>query len=125
MIFAMMPVRAQLGPKGRWLTGNLIEFGADPLGFLTRCAQEYGDVVRLRFFNRPVCHQFATMEATLALATIAQRFAFKPVLGRRTEPWPAITLQPQGGIWVSLAPRAAPDNSTLTQVHEQHANERA
>lgn len=40
------------GPKGRWLTGNLTDFGRDPLGFLDRCAQEYGDYVPLRFLNK-------------------------------------------------------------------------
>ena len=39
------------GPKGRPISGNLPEYARDQLGFLTRCAREYGDVVRLRFFN--------------------------------------------------------------------------
>jgi cytochrome P450 len=29
--------------------GNMIGYARDPLGFLTRCSREYGDVVRLRF----------------------------------------------------------------------------
>ncbi len=39
------------GPEGRLVAGNLPEYARDQLGFLTRCAREYGDVVRLRFFN--------------------------------------------------------------------------
>ena len=39
------------GPRGRPLIGNLLEYTRDQLGYLTRCAKEYGDVVRLRFFN--------------------------------------------------------------------------
>ena len=39
------------GPKGHPLTGNLFDYTRDHLGFLTRCAREYGDVVRLRFIN--------------------------------------------------------------------------
>jgi cytochrome P450 len=39
------------GPKGRFLTGNLLDYSRDQLGYLTRCAREYGDVVRLRFVN--------------------------------------------------------------------------
>ena len=37
------------GPGGRPLIGNLLEYTRDQLGYLTRCAEEYGDVVRLRF----------------------------------------------------------------------------
>src|SRR5919112_5631196 len=41
-------------PKGRFPTGNLLDYTRDHLGFLTRCAREYGDVVGLRFVNVPV-----------------------------------------------------------------------
>ena len=37
------------GPRGNPLTGNLLEFRRDPLGFLTMCARNYGPIVRLRF----------------------------------------------------------------------------
>jgi cytochrome P450 len=37
------------GPRGRWLAGNLPEYRRDRLGFLTRCARDYGDMVALRF----------------------------------------------------------------------------
>ncbi len=36
------------GPKGRFPLGNTLQYMRDPLGFLTRCAREHGDVVRLR-----------------------------------------------------------------------------
>jgi cytochrome P450 len=36
------------GPKARLITGHLSAFRADPLGFLGRCATEYGDFVPLR-----------------------------------------------------------------------------
>jgi cytochrome P450 len=39
------------GPKGRFLTGNLFDYSRDQLGYLTRCAREYGDMVGLRFVN--------------------------------------------------------------------------
>ncbi|MDD5370642.1 MAG: cytochrome P450 [Anaerolineaceae bacterium] len=42
------------GPKPGWVGGNLPEFNRDPLGFLTRCAREYGDLVELRFAGFPV-----------------------------------------------------------------------
>jgi len=35
------------GPRGLPLLGNTLQYTRDPLGFLTRCAREYGDVVRL------------------------------------------------------------------------------
>lgn len=40
------------GPQGTWLGGNLPDFRKHRLDFLTRCAREYGDVVRLRFAHR-------------------------------------------------------------------------
>ncbi|WP_207955857.1 cytochrome P450 [Rubrobacter marinus] len=42
------------GPRGSFLTGNLPEYVPDQLGFLERCAREYGDVTRLRFLNVPL-----------------------------------------------------------------------
>jgi cytochrome P450 len=44
----MATVALPAGPKPRWITGHLSPFRADPLGFLTRCAREYGDFVPLR-----------------------------------------------------------------------------
>ncbi|MFO0907823.1 MAG: cytochrome P450 [Isosphaeraceae bacterium] len=42
------------GPPGHWLTGHLRHFGADRLGFLERCAKEYGDIVGFRLGPRPI-----------------------------------------------------------------------
>jgi cytochrome P450 len=41
------------GPPARFLTGHSIDFSADPLGFLTRTAREYGALVPYRFFGHP------------------------------------------------------------------------
>ncbi|CAN5333849.1 cytochrome P450 [soil metagenome] len=49
------PTRGRLlppGPAGHRILGNLREFAADTLGFVTRLAREYGDVVRFRIVNR-------------------------------------------------------------------------
>lgn len=40
------------GPEAHYLTGNILDFKRDPLGFMTRCSREYGDVVRLSFLGR-------------------------------------------------------------------------
>ncbi|MGR9046141.1 MAG: cytochrome P450 [Gammaproteobacteria bacterium] len=42
------------GPAGHWLLGSLPEFGADLLGFLTRCSRQYGDTVKFRLGRWPV-----------------------------------------------------------------------
>lgn len=42
------------GPRGNLVTGHLRPFYKDQLGFLTQCAREYGDVVRLRFLHLKV-----------------------------------------------------------------------
>jgi len=50
---------------------------------------------------------FAMMEATLLLATIAQRFRMRLVPAQRIEPLASITLRPKNGIHVELEERAA------------------
>jgi cytochrome P450 len=51
----MAAVRRAPGPEGRFLLGNLPDFGRDMLGFFTECAREYGDVVSLRLGGFPAC----------------------------------------------------------------------
>ncbi len=48
---------------------------------------------------------FATMEAVLLLATIAQRFRLAMVPGQRVTPTPYVTLRPHPGIRTRLEPR--------------------
>jgi cytochrome P450 len=43
------------GPEGNSIVGNLADLGRDPLGFLTHCAQEYGDIVPLRLGLTSAC----------------------------------------------------------------------
>jgi cytochrome P450 len=46
-----MPAAVLKGPPARFITGHLNDFGADPLGFLTRTAREYGDFVPYTFLG--------------------------------------------------------------------------
>ncbi len=48
----MRTLDAPPGPKGHLLGNNLREYAQDPLGFLSGCAREHGDVVRLRFMGQ-------------------------------------------------------------------------
>ena len=48
----MRTVSSPPGPKGRLIGDNLREYARDPLGFLSDCAREYGDVVGLRFMGQ-------------------------------------------------------------------------
>ncbi len=50
-------------------------------------------------------NHFATMEAQLVLATIAQRVQFELVSQRAPEPDPMVTLRPGGGVRVRVRPR--------------------
>jgi cytochrome P450 len=55
----MTSLRVPVGPKGSWLGGNLPDFRKHRLDFLTRCAREHGDMVKLRFAHRHIyliCH---------------------------------------------------------------------
>jgi cytochrome P450 len=43
------------GPQGNTIAGNLLDLGQDPLGFLTRCAREYGEIVPIRLGLTSTC----------------------------------------------------------------------
>jgi cytochrome P450 len=47
-------VAAVPGPRGLWLTGNLVAVGRDVLGFLERTREAHGDFVRVRIAWMPV-----------------------------------------------------------------------
>jgi cytochrome P450 len=51
-------------------------------------------------------NRFALMEATLILATVAQRFRLEWQVDRPVQPIPSITLRPKGGVWAELVPRS-------------------
>src|SRR5919112_6488217 len=46
------------GPRGGRLMGNMREFNSDSLGFVERCAREFGDVVPTRFLYVPALFLF-------------------------------------------------------------------
>jgi cytochrome P450 len=52
--------------------------------------------------RRCIGQGFAMLEAALVIATIAQRFRFRPVPGRSAVPEPLVTLRPKQGIWMTL-----------------------
>lgn len=43
------------GPSGRFLAGNALELSRDWMGYLVKCAREYGDIVFFRFFGVSIC----------------------------------------------------------------------
>jgi cytochrome P450 len=62
------------GPKGRFLLGSLIEVSGDWLGFYNRCAEEYGDVVRIHLAHVPVYLLAHPRDIETVLATNAGNF---------------------------------------------------
>jgi cytochrome P450 len=50
----MKAYRRPPGPPQRWLSGSFREFRRDSLGFMRRCAREYGDIAWFRFGRRPI-----------------------------------------------------------------------
>ena len=66
------------GPKGSFVVGNLPEFGRDPLGFLERCARDFGDFVPLRFLGRPVL--FINAPAAIEQVLVSQARNFRKTL---------------------------------------------
>lgn len=71
------------GPLGHFLLGSLAEYWRDPLGFVTRCAREYGDVVRVRFLNARGYQIYHPDHIEEVLAARAHDFV-KPALLRRS-----------------------------------------
>ncbi|MEM9008959.1 MAG: cytochrome P450 [Cyanobacteria bacterium P01_F01_bin.86] len=59
MTTTIRPKLVPPGPKGQFLLGSLPEYSRDPLGFMSRCARDYGDTVSLKglvpsyLFNHP------------------------------------------------------------------------
>lgn len=70
------------GPKGSWLTGNLTEFGQDPLGFLEKCVRDYGDFVPVRFLHQKIYLLNDPSHIEEVLTTQARNF--RKTLGYRT-----------------------------------------
>ncbi|HET8924219.1 MAG TPA: cytochrome P450 [Candidatus Acidoferrum sp.] len=62
------------GPKGRFLLGSLVEVSHDWLGFYQRCADEYGDVVCVRFAHVPVYLVVHPRDIETVLVTNAVNF---------------------------------------------------
>jgi cytochrome P450 len=62
------------GPKGRFLLGSLVEVSGDWLGFYNKCAEEYGDVVRIHLAHVPVYLLAHPRDIETVLATNAGNF---------------------------------------------------
>jgi cytochrome P450 len=76
------------GPPGRLFSGSLFDFKAERLGFLTRCAREYGDLCSFRFGLRRVYLVSHPDLIEDVLVTEAKHYSkhfgarvYKPVLG--------------------------------------------
>jgi cytochrome P450 len=100
----------------QWVTHRDPRWFADPERFLPeRWSEETsGKVPRFAYFpfggGPRVCigAGFAMMEATLLLATIAQRFRMRVTPNQRIVAMPSITLRPKNGIRVQLEARSGP-----------------
>jgi cytochrome P450 len=62
------------GPRGGRVMGNMREFNSDSLGFVERCAREFGDVVRTRFLYVPALFLYHPDHVEYVLATGSKNF---------------------------------------------------
>lgn len=62
------------GPKGSLLLGVMSDFNRDTLGFITRCRNTYGDVVRMRFLYLTVHFLYHPDDIEYVLSTNAKNF---------------------------------------------------
>ncbi|MFJ4776491.1 cytochrome P450 [Streptomyces sp. NPDC088762] len=83
------PLRPLRGPRGLPLLGNLLAFGRDPLAFLTRLRDEFGDAVTWSlgprsslfvFHPRHIAELLAAREGAYELLEIG--WAFRQIVGR-------------------------------------------
>ena len=70
MVAAPVPA----GPKGGRVMGNMREFNRDSLGFVERCAREFGDVVPTRFLYVPALFLFHPEQIEYVLAAGSKNF---------------------------------------------------
>jgi cytochrome P450 len=54
-------------------------------------------------------NRLAEMQSLLVLATLLQCYSFQAVPGRRVEPAAMLSLRPEGGLWMTLHEKAAPE----------------
>jgi cytochrome P450 len=74
------------GPRGHWLLGNLPAWRADILGFYSRCARDYGDIVAMRIADRRVALVSHPDGIEEVLATRNRHFV-KNFAQRMLAPW--------------------------------------
>jgi cytochrome P450 len=97
----------------QWVTQRDPRWFADPLAFRPeRWGEEaISRIPKYAYFpfggGPRLCigNYFATMEAVLILATVAQRFRLRPVPGHNVEVLPALSLRPKRGLRVRLETR--------------------
>ena len=70
----MVAVAIPQGPRGGRLMGNMREFNSDSLGFIERCAREFGDVVPTRFLYVPALFLFHPDHVEYVLAAGSKNF---------------------------------------------------
>jgi cytochrome P450 len=88
------------GPKGRLFTGHLRQLRGDRLAFYTRCVREYGDVVALRFFTRPVLLISHPDLVESVLVTQARQFTKHFALRLNPEVFGQGLLTSEGDFWL-------------------------
>jgi cytochrome P450 len=95
------------GPRGGRFSGTRPEYAADPLGFLTRCAAEYGDVVRIAPSNYLVVHP-----RDIATVLVDRQGAFvkiRPGVRRRSHAgFPQAMMNSEGDDWRVKRQRLTP-----------------
>jgi cytochrome P450 len=116
----------------QWITHRDARWFPEPERFLPERWAEGGSAASLpRFAYFPfgggprVCigAGFATMEATLLLAAIAQRFRLRLVPNQRIEPLASITLRPKNGFRVELERREIVASSDVRQLQAERAGQ--
>jgi cytochrome P450 len=97
----------------QWLKHRDVRYFSQPEKFMPDrwVSEEIKKLPKFAYFpfggGPRVCigNSFAMMEATLVLAMVVQKFRLTAKPDYLVKPWPAITLQPRGGIFLQVEPR--------------------
>lgn len=97
------------GPSGLPFLGNIADFGRDQLGFLTRCKNEYGDIVSANFAGWPTLVVSDMPSVEKILVSEQEKFFKNSLVWRQTKAlFGKGLLTSEGDLWRRQRKLAAP-----------------
>ncbi|MEU4747039.1 cytochrome P450, partial [Actinosynnema sp. NPDC023658] len=96
------------GPRGNAALGNLADFTADPLGFLTSAAREHGDVVAIGAANVLLAHPDEVERVLVDRAGAFTKTSARTMTRTRRRGFPEAMMNSDGARWRAKRDRLGP-----------------